>query len=151
MPTKSYATLLAIHSDLRWLLILAGIGAVTVALIGVFKKVSLVPLGRVSGLIYVSILDTQVLLGILLYVPSPYVKEFWSHPASAIKLHDPRFFAVEHVVMMLVALALAHIGAVQSRRACKSRVACGTGLMWYGISLLVILAAIPWWRPMLRL
>lgn len=151
MLTSQYGTLLAIHCDLRWLVLLAGIGAIAVAGIGLLNKASFAPLGRVAGLIYVSLLDTQVLIGILLWFPSPYVRAFFANPAEGMRQHDPRFFVVEHTVMMLLALALAHIGAVRSRRASTAQSAYGAALKWYAASLIVILSGIPWWRPMLHL
>jgi hypothetical protein len=151
MLTSYYGTLLAIHCDLRWLVLLAGIAAIAVACIGLFNKASFAPLGRIAGLIYVSLVDTQVLIGILLWFPSPYVRAFLTNPAEGMKQHDPRFFVVEHTVMMLLAVILAHIGAVRSRRASGARAAYGAALKWYAASLIVILAGIPWWRPLLQL
>lgn len=151
MLTSHYGTLLAIHCDLRWLVLLAGVGAIAVAAIGLINKAPFAPLGRIAGLIYVSFLDTQVLVGILLWFPSPYVRAFLMNPAEGMKQHDPRFFVVEHTVMMLLALTLAHVGAVRSRRSSAAAAAYGAALKWYAASLVVILAGIPWWRPMLHL
>lgn len=149
MLTSLYGTLLAIHCDLRWLVLLAGVGAIAVAGMGILHKASFAPLGRVVGLVYVSLMDTQVLIGILLWFPSPYVRTFLENPALGMRQHDPRFFAVEHTVMMLAALVLAHIGAVRSRRAPTASSAYGAALKWYAASLIVIVAGIPWWRPLL--
>lgn len=151
MLTSYYATLLAVHSDLRWLVLLAGLAAIAAAVIGLIKKVSFAPLGRVAGLLYVSLMDTQVLIGILLWFPSPYVRAFLTNPGEGMKQHDCRFFVMEHSVMMLLALILAHIGAVRSRRASGAGAAYATALKWYAASLILVLAGIPWWRPMLRL
>ena len=151
MLTSHYGTLLAIHCDLRWPVLLAGVGAIAVAGIGILNKASFAPMGRIAGLIYVSFLDTQVLLGILLWFPSPYVRAFLTNPAEGMRQHDPRFFVVEHTVMMFLALALAHIGAVRSRKASGAQAAYGAALKWYAASLIVILAGIPWWRPLLKI
>lgn len=150
MLTSHYGTLLAIHCDLRWLVLIAGAGAVAVAAFGMINRASFAPLGRVAGLIYVSFLDTQVLLGILLWFSSPYVHAFLMNPAAGMKQRDPRFFVVEHTVMMLLALTLAHVGGVRSRRAAEPKAAYGAALKWYAASLIAILAGIPWWRPMFQ-
>jgi len=148
MLTSLYGTLLAIHCDLRWLVLLAAFGAIVAAVFGLIRKTPFAPVGRVAGVIYVSLMDTQVLIGILLSFPSPYVQAFWANPAAGMKQHDPRFFAVEHMTLMLLSLALAHVGAVRSRkRASQPSVAYLAAIKWYGASLLAMLAGIPWWRP----
>ena len=151
MLASCYGTLLAIHCDLRWLVLFSGVAASVTAIIGLTRRLPFAPSGRVAGLIYVSSLDTQVLGGILLSFPSPYVKEFLADPAAAMKLHDLRFFAVEHTMTMILALVLAHVGAVRSRKLAPiSQSAYGAALKWYAVSLLVLLSGIPWWRPLLQ-
>jgi hypothetical protein len=57
-----------------------------------------------------------------------------------------RFYAVEHILLMIIALVLVHIGRSKSKKAVapwkKHRVAA----IYYGIALVLILAAIPWDR-----
>jgi hypothetical protein len=149
MLSEHYPTLLSIHSVLRWFVLLAGIAVLIGSFLGLLRKLPFKPVGRVLGLIYVSLLDTQFLLGILLSLASPLVRALWSNPAVGMKSHDLRFFAVEHTTIMIIALTLAHIGAIRSRRAADSAKAYGAALLWYAISLIVILAGIPWWRPLL--
>ncbi len=151
MLTAHYPTLLAIHSDLRWLILIAGAAALIGCVIGISRKKPFAPLGRLLGLLYVSFLDTQFLVGILLSISSPIVRAVWSNPAVGMKNDALRFFAVEHTFAMLIALALAHIGAVKSRKAKESLKAYKVAVTWYAASLAVILLGIPWWRPLLRL
>jgi hypothetical protein len=151
MLTEHYSTLLAIHGILRWFVLIAGVATLIGCLIGILHKLPFKPLGRILGLIYVSLLDTQFLIGILLSIASPIVQAVWSNPAIGMKSHDLRFFAIEHSSAMLIALAIAHIGAVKSRRAVTAVAAYKKALIWYAISLVIILGMIPWWRPLLRL
>lgn len=151
MLANYYPLLLVIHSVLRWFVLLAGTAAIIGCLIGIARKLTFTPLGRVTGLIYVSFLDSQFLIGVLLYLSSPIIHTLWAHPAVGMKNHDLRFFAVEHTTLMIIALALAHIGAVKSRKATDATKAYKTALVWYAASLVIILAGIPWWRPLLRL
>lgn len=151
MLANHYPTLLAIHSTLRWFVLIAGLAAIIGCLIGISGRRPFAPLGRVLGLIYVSFLDTQFLVGILLSIASPIVHAVFSNPAVGMKNHDLRFFAVEHTTYMMIALALAHIGAVKSRKATDSVKAYRMAMIWYGISLVVIVGGIPWWRPLIRI
>ena len=151
MLSNFFPILLLLHSLLRWFVLLAGVAALIGCFLGLTGKRPFAPLGRILGLIYVSVLDTQVLVGILLSFASPLARALWADPAVGMKNHDLRFFAVEHTVVMLLALALAHVGAVKSRKSKDAAKAYSVALTWYALSLVVILAGIPWWRPLLRL
>jgi cytochrome c biogenesis factor len=131
--------------------LLAGMAALIGCFIGLTGRRPFAPLGRIFGLIYVSVLDTQVLVGILLSCASPLVHAFWANPGVGMKNDDLRFFAIEHTVIMLLALVLAHVGAVKSRKSKDAAKAYSVALTWYALSLVVILLGIPWWRPLLRL
>jgi len=151
MLANHYALLLDSHSLLRWLVLLAGVAVLVGSLIGIAGKKPFKPLGRTLGLIYVSLLDTQFLIGVLLCIASPIVHSVWANPAVSMKIHNLRFFAVEHPTGMILALIIAHIGAVLSKKAKEDQAAYTTALLWYAISFVVILLSIPWWRPFIRL
>ena len=150
MLTNHYLTILAIHNTLRWVLLAAGFAAILGCLRGISSRLPFAPLGRILGLIYVSLLDTQVLVGILLLITGPVLRAFLADPAAAMKQDELRFFAMEHTSAMIIALALAHIGSVRSRRFTNPQKSYITALTWYGCSLVVILFGIPWWRPLLN-
>ena len=65
-------------------------------------------------------LHVQLLLGILLMVLSPTVQSALTNPSAAMQNSQTRFFLAEHWVLMLVALALAHVGSVRVRRAAEA-------------------------------
>lgn len=109
---------------------------------------------RLHGL-FLAVLDTQLVLGLLLYfVLSPYSRAALSDLGAAMKEPTLRFFGVEHIATMFVAVVVAHVGRVRSRRKQGSahfRSVVITQCLW----LLLTLAAIPWpgldiGRPLLR-
>jgi uncharacterized membrane protein len=80
---------------------------------------------------------TQLLIGLILYTMSPKV-DF-----SLISEKVFRFYSIEHVFMMVIAIVLITIGRVRSKKltgAEKHR----TVLYFYAMALIIILAAIPW-------
>jgi len=80
---------------------------------------------------------TQLLIGLILYFMSPKV-DF-----SLISNKVFRFYSIEHVFMMLIAIVLITVGRVRSKKvegADKHR----TILYFYAMALVIILAAIPW-------
>jgi hypothetical protein len=147
MLTDHYPSILAIHNGLRWLVLLSGAALLVGCLLGKLRNFPFKPLGRILSVVYVSLMDTQFLVGVILSCTSPLIRSFWSNPAAGMKTHDLRFFAVEHTTLMIVALALAHIGSVRSRKVTGDSSAYSTALMWYTPSFLLILLGIPWWRP----
>ena len=96
-------------------------------------------------------MDLQFLLGLILCFLSPWVAQFWASPAAAMRIKEARFFGMEHSLIMLIALALAHIGAARSKRAGNDAKAYRTALVWFSPSLILILAGIPWWRPLFQI
>ena len=151
MLTDHYTALLHLHSGLRWLVLLSGCVLVVGCLAGKLGNFPYRPLGKMLSTVYVSLMDLQFLAGLTLSFASPLVRSFWSDPTAGMKSHDLRFFAVEHTTLMITALVLAHIGSVRSRKALKNSdsSAYGTALKWSLGSLVLIVAGIPWWRPLM--
>jgi hypothetical protein len=80
---------------------------------------------------------TQLLIGLALYAMSPKVN------FSLISEKVFRFYSIEHVFMMLIAIVLITVGRVRSKKmagADRHR----TILYFYAMALIIILAAIPW-------
>lgn len=151
MLLEMYPTLLTVHGFWRWVVLLAALAAVGGAAVGLAGGRPFASPGRRLGVIYVAALDLQFLVGLVLYFISPIVQAAWSNMAVAMKNADLRFFAVEHLVFMLLAVALAHVGSVRSRRAADDRTAYRRMLAWNLASLAVMIAGIPWAsRPLLR-
>jgi len=147
MLTNHYLGFLTLHNALRWLVLLSGLVLILGCLLGKLRNLPFKKAGRIPVIIYVSLLDTQFLVGAFLYFASPLIHSFWSNPSAGMKSHDLRFFAIEHTTFMIAALALAHIGSVRSRKISVDAAAYSTALKWYIPSYLLILAGIPWWRP----
>lgn len=80
---------------------------------------------------------TQLLIGLVLYFMSPKVN------FDLISEKVFRFYSIEHVFMMLIAIVLITVGRVRSKKltgADKHR----TVLYFYALALVIILVAIPW-------
>ena len=66
-----------------------------------------------------------------------------------------RFWAVEHLTLMFVAVALAHVGRVLGKKAATPAGRRARLLICYGAATIAMLAGIPWpgppyGRPLLR-
>ena len=96
-----------------------------------------------------------MLIGLLLYfVYSSITTAALADFGTAMKTSQLRFFAVEHVFGMFIAIALAHVGRSKIKKAPIERRA-RLALIFYGLSLVAMLASIPWpgmpaGRPLFR-
>src|SRR5688572_21736177 len=154
--SMSYVPMLFIHSWLRWIVLLLGALAVGRALNGVRTRRPFTPADDASARRFIMVLDIQLLAGIVVYLLAfPLNGEVFADMAGTMRNSALRFFVVEHPLGMLVSLVLAHIGRARVKRATDSGPRHRTALIFFGLSLLVMLAAIPWpampaGRPLFR-
>lgn len=146
-----YPFILSLHNIVRWLILIAALVAIARALIGWFGKRDWTKTDNLAGVLYVSGVDLNVLLGLILYLfLSPLRQAIFGNFGAAMADSNLRFFAVEHLTGMIIALVLAHIGRSTSKKAAEAVRRHRAAAIWYGISFLVILATIPWDRPFWR-
>jgi hypothetical protein len=150
-----YPTLLTFHSLLRWIVILAGLLAFIRAAAGASGRKSWTPADDRAGFWFSIALDVQFLVGLVLYFfLSPLTAAALNNFGGAMKDSTLRFFAVEHVFGMLIAIALVHIGRARARKADSFR-RHKVAAIFFGLALIAILVAIPWpgtpnARPLVR-
>ncbi len=144
-----YVALLHTHNLTRWIVLIAALVALAFALQGWLGRGAFEKRHRLANLAFVVSMDVQLLIGLALYVVSPLVQAALRDMSSAMAIQPMRFFAVEHIAVMLVAVALAHVGSVVVRRAASDRGKHGRTLLWFGLSTAAVLFSIPWWRPLL--
>jgi len=147
-----YSVFLVIHSYLRWITIAAGVGA-TAAATGTSPGA---PRSQKTGLLFIIAMDLQLLIGLLLYAfLSPNTAAIFQNFDAAMRDPIARFWAVEHITTMLIAVALAHVGRVLARKAKTPASARTRLLICFGLSTLLMIAGTPWpgtraGRPLFR-
>ena len=142
-----YNGFLHLHNTLRWLILLVALATLLKYFIGWFSQKSWQKSDNILGIIFTSILDLQLLVGLVLYLfLSPITQTAFQDFGAAMKNDDLRFYTVEHIFMMIVAITLVHIGRSRSKKVVGSRTKFGTALVFFGIAYMIILAAIPWGR-----
>jgi len=133
---------LHLHSFWRWVLLVVGLAAVIKALIGWLGNRPFEHLDDQLGMIFTIVLDIQVLLGLINWVGQGWAALI----PQAMSNSALRFFAVEHPLIMLLALVVAHVGRVRSRRGETALSQHRAAAIFYALSLLLIISAIPWNR-----
>lgn len=97
--------------------------------------------------IFIILFDIQITIGLLLYIFfSPITKAAFSAGKEMMKNSDLRFYAVEHIFTMLIAVAIAHIGFSKLKKKENSIDKYKIGINFFIISFIFLLARMPWSR-----
>jgi heme A synthase len=138
-----YTTVLLLHSWIRWVALVACVGVTLAALRG--KVDGEKSIADRWGLVAMLSLDLQMLLGLVLYLGlSPNMQEILNHFGESMKRADTRFWAVEHISAMFVAIVLAHVGRVLARKAATPAAKRTRLLVCFGAATLLLLVGMPW-------
>lgn len=145
-----YTGLLHTHNLFRWLVLIVMILALVFALTGWLKKRDWSKKDNVMGLLLTVFADIQLLVGLVLYAfASPITKAAFNDFGAAMKNADLRFYAVEHILLMIIALVLIHIGRTKSKKSVAPWKKHRSAAIYYGVAFLLILAGIPWDRALM--
>ena len=145
-----YTGLLHSHNLFRWLVLFALLVAILFAFMGWIGQRKWTRKDNITGLLLTIFMDIQFLLGIVLYFfVSPITQNAFKDFGAAMKNADVRFYAVEHILMMIIALVLVHLGRSKSKKIQVPWKKHRTAALFYTVALLLILAAIPWERALI--
>jgi uncharacterized membrane protein len=134
-----------LHSGLRWIVLILALLAIVKAFMGMQKKSAFTNSDNKIGLMLISFMDIQLIIGLVLYVFGPLgFKNIQNMGGEVIKNPYNRFFAMEHLVGMLIAIVVFHIGRSKSKKAIDDASKHKKAFIFYLIGLLIILASIPW-------
>jgi hypothetical protein len=152
-----YEITLVLHSLLRWLVLVCAAVALFQAYSGWFGKKSWSDSDRRWNVMFAHSMTLQFVIGLLLYaVLSPITTQgVFPSFGAAMKDRILRFWGVEHIFAMTVALALAHIGNARARKALTDEAKHKAAAIFFTIAILLVLASIPWsflsyGRPLFR-
>ena len=132
-----YNALRHAHSGLRWVVLALLIAAIVVA----YQKMSRKDTDAAKQPFLFNLIGVHVmsLLGLVLYFNSPKV----SFTEGFMKVSELRFYAVEHISMMIIAAIVITIGYSKGKRQ-EAPKRYKTLFIFNLIGLIIILASIPW-------
>lgn len=144
MDSSLYQALVHTHSVGRWIVLLLLVFAILNSLIAGNRPY--IRTDNRLGLILTIAVDLMLLIGIYLWFAGNYgYKVIEARGMGAVmKDQTMRFYAIEHMAGMLIALVLIHIGKAQGRKAISDRAKHRRTMIFYLVALLIILASIPW-------
>jgi len=144
MNTSFYNVMLHAHSVGRWIVLLLLLFAIINSLLAGNRP--FIKSDNRLGLLLTIFADLMLLIGAYLWYAGNWgYKLIQTNGMNAVMKNTAmRFFAVEHLAGMLIAIILIHIGKAQGRRKISDKSKHVRTMLFYLVALLIILASIPW-------
>ncbi|MBC8332682.1 MAG: hypothetical protein H8E28_11930 [Anaerolineae bacterium] len=136
--TVTNVVVLSIHNFLRWAVLALFLVVLFRSFTGWRGKRGWEAQDRMLALVLTISIDIQLVLGLVLYL----IKGF-----AALET----FIVMEHIPPMLLAVVLSHVGSAKAKKAERDSEKFRQTALWFSIAFLLILVAIPWMRPLMRL
>ena len=125
------------HSGLRWIVLGLMIYAIFNA---IRKKETYTKSDRMLNMFAMVSLHIQLVIGLILYFTTSKVVFVKGWMGDDIR----RFYGMEHISVMILAIILVTIGHAKAKRASDAVKKHKTVFLYYTIGLILILASIPW-------
>lgn len=134
-----------IHNLMRWVVLIFGLLSLISGVRGMSGGRDFTAADRRNALFFMIACDIQLLLGLSLYVLKGYFRNFSGGNMGAImKDSVSRFWTIEHLLGMLLAIILVHIGNSGTKGDLRD-VLKFRRLFWCSLLALIIIAAmVPW-------
>jgi uncharacterized membrane protein len=128
--------LISAHSGLRWIALLL----LLLAIFNAFTAKSYEKKHRLVNLFTMITFHIQLLIGLVLYYNYmiPKIGENWMENDAS------RFFGMEHISGMLLAIVAITIGHSKSKKGADAAAKFKAIKLWYVLALILVLAFIPW-------
>ncbi|MEL6561244.1 MAG: hypothetical protein AAFQ94_23855 [Bacteroidota bacterium] len=142
-----YDIFLSIHSWLRWIILLVSVVVIIKSLAGLFGGGEYKKLDNILAASFVGTMHLQLLIGLVLYIfLSPITTSAFQNMSEAMNTPEIRYWAVEHITVMILAVVAAQAGRSISKKSDDSIVKFRFQSIFFGISLFLMLTRIPWDR-----
>ena len=133
-----------VHSYWAYLVLAILLVAVVNAIIGLAKKKKFTDKDLRIGLFALIVCHLQLLIGLVWYFMSPWFSALTEDAGAVMKEKSLRLLAVEHPVMMILAIIFITIGWSKHKKKTTDSAKFKTFVIFYGIGLLLMLSKIPW-------
>lgn len=140
-----YQVILYTHSWLRWVLLLLAIYVIAKSIIGWSGNKNFTTRDDLLSILLISLFHTQLVLGLLLYFfYSPITLPAFSDFGAAMKNSYVRYWAVEHIFIMILSVVIAQVGRIMIKRSHSDRGKFRNSVIYFLLALILILSRIPW-------
>jgi len=139
-----YSTLLTLHSLTRWLVLVSLLFAIIRVYRGWLSGKRFLKFDDQIRIIATTFSHIQFVLAVCLYFISPIVSYFLHNFGTAVHERVIRFFGMEHITMMVIAVGVITVGSGKAKRLQTDEKKFKTMAVWFTIALVIILSSIPW-------
>lgn len=139
---EGFQVMLAIHNVLRWVVILVGVAAIGSAWHGVISGRPFAKRDRLIGVGFVASMHLQILLGLILYIQSPIVQAAFDDFGAAMGETAYRYFAVEHIMMMILAAVFVQLGSTLSKKVDDDQSKHKRSAIWYTVGFVTLMVGL---------
>ncbi|MEY4968808.1 MAG: hypothetical protein RLZZ261_579 [Bacteroidota bacterium] len=141
-----YTGLLHSHRSLAYLFLLAALTTVVLALI---NRLQNKPTSKaLNGLTLATLIlgHLQLLFGLGLYFVGPWFGMLTENTGEVMRNADLRLFAVEHILVNIIGIALVTVGRSRFKKLDVDRRKQQAVIAYVGLGLLLIASRVPWER-----
>lgn len=131
-----------LHNFLRWFVLFFAIWTIIKSMSGMGGGKAFTKSDKRPAMLLMITADIQLLLGLVLYIGKDWFKVLTS--GGFMKLPAQRFWAMEHMLGMLVAIILIHIGYAAVKKDIPDTSKFKKVFWFTLIALVIIFATIPW-------
>jgi hypothetical protein len=136
-----YTGLLHLHSFLRWVILLLLVVSILMSLAGMMGKRPFTARQAKIALFLMISAHIQLLVGLYEWIFGPWgVKRLGDMSTDKIA----RFYGVEHITGMIIAIALITIGRSATKKSIPDAAKQRRTFWFFFLALVIILASIPW-------
>lgn len=141
-----YTGLLHLHSLLRWVILILLLVAIYRHYVGMSKKLAYTPGDRKVDLFLMIAAHITLLIGLYQWIVGPWGLKLIQARGfgDVMKSSAERFFAVEHLVGMLLAIILITIGRGKGKPASAAAAEHKKAFGFFMAALILILLLVPW-------
>jgi hypothetical protein len=140
-----YDTIVTIHSIVRYLVVISAVVALAAAYRGWSGKIKWGEFENTTGLIFTTLFDVQALIGLILFfIVSPITNGIFRNFGATVADPTGRYFTFEHMLPMLIALVVAHIGRSRSKKATTDQGKFHQAAIFFTLAVVIVMVSIPW-------
>ncbi len=139
--------MLHLHSIVRYLVLLFALWAIVKMATGMSGGKAFTKSDKRPAMLFMIIMDIQLLIGIYLYFFGNWGIKLIQESGSMgelMKNNVARFFVVEHITGMIIALILVHTGYAATKKSGADKTKFRRAFWFFLIALIVMLVTIPW-------
>ncbi len=142
-----YEIILKSHNGLRWIMLALLLFVIARSWSAFAGKKPFGKLDNATGGALVGISHLQLLLGLILYFGlSPVTEAAFADFGAAMKDKNLRFYAVEHILTMFIAVGLIQAGRIVSKKATDDAQKFRKMAIFTTGALILIISRMPHWR-----